>query len=184
MCFAAAANHVPASSIAGPNKLSSCTTSPSASYLPCSANVFSSFDWHACRRVVRFVYYLLQLLLGIGSAGTPSPAAGRCPQCEPLPAMLQPLGICSQHSFWPVHVFQGVSHSFLQLPADEAWGFCLAGNVLMQWQCRSVVAGDFNVSAALQLPAEIVGKAWADAGRPSDAGRQRLAMRALTAAAR
>eukprot|EP00891_Asterochloris_glomerata_P008567 jgi/Astpho2/8567/fgenesh1_pg.00125_%23_57_t len=70
-------------------------------------------------RVVRFVYYLLQLLLGIGSAGTPSPAAG-----------------------------------------------------------------DLNVSAALQLPAEIVGKAWADAGRPSDAGRQRLAMRALTAAAR
>lgn len=29
-----------------------------------------------CRRLVRFVYYLLELLLGSGSAGTPSTSPG------------------------------------------------------------------------------------------------------------
>ncbi len=29
-----------------------------------------------CRKVVRQVYYLLQVLLGVGSAGTPSPTPG------------------------------------------------------------------------------------------------------------
>lgn len=31
----------------------------------------------SCRKVVRQVYYLLQLLLGVGSAGTPSPTPGK-----------------------------------------------------------------------------------------------------------
>ena len=30
-----------------------------------------------CRKVVRQVYYLLQVLLGVGSAGTPSPTPGK-----------------------------------------------------------------------------------------------------------
>ena len=31
----------------------------------------------SCRKVVRQVYYLLQVLLGVGSAGTPSPTPGK-----------------------------------------------------------------------------------------------------------
>jgi hypothetical protein len=36
-----------------------------------------------CRKVVRQVYYLLQVLLGVGSAGTPSPTPGKAyiPTC-------------------------------------------------------------------------------------------------------
>ena len=33
--------------------------------------------WMICRKVVRQVYYLLQVLLGVGSAGTPSPTPGK-----------------------------------------------------------------------------------------------------------
>lgn len=71
------------------------------------------------KKVVRQVYYLLQVLLGVGSAGTPSPT-----------------------------------------PASS------------------------SASAALELPPDVVAKAWADIARPSEVAKQRLALRALAAAAR
>ncbi|KAL3136456.1 hypothetical protein ABBQ38_005712 [Trebouxia sp. C0009 RCD-2024] len=71
------------------------------------------------KKVVRQVYYLLQVLLGVGSAGTPSPT-----------------------------------------PASN------------------------SASAALELPPDVVAKAWADIARPSEVAKQRLALRALAAAAR
>lgn len=36
----------------------------------------------------------------------------------------------------------------------------------------------------MDLPPDVVAKAWADIGRPSDVAKQRLAVRALSAAAR
>ncbi|DBA86816.1 TPA: hypothetical protein ACH3X2_005399 [Trebouxia sp. C0005] len=71
------------------------------------------------KKVVRQVYYLLQVLLGVGSAGTPSPTPGSS-----------------------------------------------------------------NASAALDLPPDVVARAWADIAKPSEVAKQRLALRALAAAAR
>jgi len=45
-------------------------------------------------------------------------------------------------------------------------------------------AGSSNVSAALDLPPDVVARAWADIAKPSEVAKQRLALRALAAAAR
>lgn len=45
-------------------------------------------------------------------------------------------------------------------------------------------AGSSNASVAMDLPPDVVSKAWADIGRPSEVAKQRLAVRALSAAAR
>lgn len=45
-------------------------------------------------------------------------------------------------------------------------------------------AASSNASAALELPPDVVARAWADIARPSEVAKQRLALRALAAAAR
>lgn len=45
-------------------------------------------------------------------------------------------------------------------------------------------AASSSASAALELPPDVVAKAWADIARPSEVAKQRLALRALAAAAR
>ena len=45
-------------------------------------------------------------------------------------------------------------------------------------------AASNNASAALELPPDVVARAWADIARPSEVAKQRLALRALAAAAR
>lgn len=52
---------------------------------------------------------------------------------------------------------------------------------IYKWQ---QCAGSSNASVAMDLPPDVVSKAWADIGRPSEVAKQRLAVRALSAAAR